>query len=276
MMGHNVSKRMHVCMRRASVFTNTPATVSVDPKDEIVHLIVNSFLVFFLDDMCNVQILLVSVHLRCCCRLQREQQALVFVSTRHQANFVHAIASQENLLTAVIYGAMDQQDRNAQLLAFKKRREERLFTFDLAAPLTRFDVLGCLTVAEAFTGALQLHASRLMHHLLGFQYTARICGTVAGRILFLLVTDVAARGLDIPQLPVAINFDFPSSARLFVHRAGRTARAGRYVSWAHYFPIYIYLFIFIYLFISTSAYISLRLKTAPSYACMCSQSFMDV
>ncbi|KAL8431941.1 hypothetical protein Efla_002778 [Eimeria flavescens] len=101
-------------------------------------------------------------------RLQeRGLQALVFVSTRHQANLLHAIAAHERLLTAVIYGAMEQQDRNAQLLAFKKRRT-----------------------------------------------------------LFLLVTDVAARGLDLPHLPVAINFDFPSSARLFIHRAGRTARAG--------------------------------------------------
>ena len=48
----------------------------------------------------------------------------------------------------------------------------------------------------------------------------------AGRARVLVATDVAARGLDIPNLPLVINYDLPMVAEDYVHRIGRTGRAG--------------------------------------------------
>ena len=47
-----------------------------------------------------------------------------------------------------------------------------------------------------------------------------------GEVRVLVATDVAARGLDIADLPVVINFDVPFNAEDYVHRIGRTGRAG--------------------------------------------------
>jgi ATP-dependent RNA helicase RhlE len=49
----------------------------------------------------------------------------------------------------------------------------------------------------------------------------------AGRVNVLVATDIAARGLDIAQLPLVINYDLPVVAADYVHRVGRTGRAGR-------------------------------------------------
>ncbi|AEG01924.1 DEAD/DEAH box helicase [Methylomonas methanica] len=57
--------------------------------------------------------------------------------------------------------------------------------------------------------------------------TSALAGFKAGDIRVLVATDVAARGIDIAQLPHVVNFELPRSSSDYVHRIGRTGRAGK-------------------------------------------------
>lgn len=56
--------------------------------------------------------------------------------------------------------------------------------------------------------------------------TRALEGFKRGKVQALVATDIAARGLDIDQLPQVVNFDLPNVAEDYVHRIGRTGRAG--------------------------------------------------
>jgi superfamily II DNA/RNA helicase len=58
------------------------------------------------------------------------------------------------------------------------------------------------------------------------QRTRTLDGFRAGTLRFLVASDVAARGLDVPAVSHVFNFDVPSHAEDYVHRIGRTGRAG--------------------------------------------------
>eukprot|EP00669_Euglena_mutabilis_P012294 TRINITY_DN6925_c0_g1_i1.p1 TRINITY_DN6925_c0_g1~~TRINITY_DN6925_c0_g1_i1.p1 ORF type:complete len:781 (-),score=365.14 TRINITY_DN6925_c0_g1_i1:130-2379(-) len=98
----------------------------------------------------------------------RDCRTVVFVQTRHHAEFIAMVLMAQGYQLSVIHGNMDQEARKASIDDFRR----------------------CIT---------QL----------------------------LVVTDVAARGLDIPHLHNVINFCFPAQPKLFVHRAGRAGRQGR-------------------------------------------------
>lgn len=58
------------------------------------------------------------------------------------------------------------------------------------------------------------------------QRTKALADFKSGELHILVATDIAARGIDIDQLPCVVNFDLPQIAEDYVHRIGRTGRAG--------------------------------------------------
>ena len=56
--------------------------------------------------------------------------------------------------------------------------------------------------------------------------TRALANFKSGKIRILVATDIAARGIDIDQLPYVVNFDLPNVPENYVHRIGRTGRAG--------------------------------------------------
>ena len=76
-------------------------------------------------------------------------------------------------------------------------------------------------------GLLGMNAAELHGDLSQAQRLAALARFKAGDVCFLLATDLAARGLDIPGVRTVVNASMPHSLRQYIHRVGRTARAGR-------------------------------------------------
>ena len=70
--------------------------------------------------------------------------------------------------------------------------------------------------------AAEIHANRSLN-----QRREALEGFKVGRYRILIATDIAARGIDVTGIAVVINYDLPDDAGDYVHRIGRTARAGR-------------------------------------------------
>jgi superfamily II DNA/RNA helicase len=116
------------------------------------------------------------------------------------------------------YSVTVDDKRRAVLKLLKERSLDQALVFVNSK-------LGCARLARAFerdglrTNAL--HGDKSQDERL-----KALAAFKAGEVDVLVATDVAARGLDIADLPAVFNFDVPFNAEDYVHRIGRTGRAG--------------------------------------------------
>jgi ATP-dependent RNA helicase DDX49/DBP8 len=89
-------------------------------------------------------------------------------------------------------------------------------------------VSSCRTCAllSAFLSELSIPNTPLHSQLSQRDRLASLSSFRASHVPLLIATDVASRGLDIPEVDVVLNWDLPRDADNYIHRVGRTARAG--------------------------------------------------
>ncbi|MBT2869414.1 DEAD/DEAH box helicase [Chromobacterium violaceum] len=164
--------------------------------------------------------------------LPKERQTLLFSATfapeikRLAADFMHAPqtveVARQNATNDQVEQLVFQVDnfKKRQLLAhlIRSREMSQVIVFcktKISADQLARDLKRDGLDAEAIHGD-KTQGARL-ETLAGFK---------EGKLRVLVATDVAARGLDISELPYVVNFELPTSPEDYVHRIGRTGRAG--------------------------------------------------
>ncbi|QQR79334.1 MAG: DEAD/DEAH box helicase [Deltaproteobacteria bacterium] len=80
----------------------------------------------------------------------------------------------------------------------------------------------CQTLNRLGHHAAEIHADRSLN-----QRKEALAGFKSGKYRILVATDIAARGIDVNNIELVVNFDLPENAEDYVHRIGRTGRAGK-------------------------------------------------
>jgi len=123
-----------------------------------------------------------------------------------------------NAITQILYKVDEEQKRDAVLHLVRSRDLKQVLVFSNtkigASRLARY-------LEQAGVKATAIHGDKTQQERI-----AALDAFKNGDTDVLVATDVAARGLDITDLPCVINYDLPYNAEDYVHRIGRTGRAG--------------------------------------------------
>ncbi|MGB9070255.1 MAG: DEAD/DEAH box helicase [Candidatus Acidiferrales bacterium] len=163
--------------------------------------------------------------------LPRERQTLCFSATL-EASVAHLVHDYMRQPVRVELGSVLKASETVRLRAFEVSSDRKL---DTLCRLLAQDKGRCLVFARTKRGADRLVLSLTRE---GFgaatihgdrsqsQRTAALTGFQQGRFRILVATDVAARGIHVDEISQVINYDLPEMAENFIHRVGRSGRAG--------------------------------------------------
>jgi superfamily II DNA/RNA helicase len=150
-----------------------------------------------------------------------------FLSNPERIEVARQATTSENITQGVVMFRASRKDREAT----EKRALLRAL-IDAEGDKCSNAIIFCNRKmdVDAVSSSLKKHgydAAPIHGDLDQSQRTRTLDGFRAGTLRFLVASDVAARGLDVPAVSHVFNFDVPSHAEDYVHRIGRTGRAGR-------------------------------------------------
>lgn len=161
----------------------------------------------------------------------RERQTMLFSATMPPDIMKLAAAYMQLPVRVEVAVAGTTAERVAQELIFVKK-EDKLKLLEKVLHETKGSILvfsrtkhGARKMTHALVTAghtaAEIHSDRSLA-----QRRAALEGFKRGRFRVLVATDIAARGIDVKGIELVVNYDLPDSAEDYVHRIGRTGRAG--------------------------------------------------
>jgi ATP-dependent RNA helicase RhlE len=163
--------------------------------------------------------------------LPKERQTMCFSATL-EASVAHLVHDYMRNPVRLAFGSILKPSENVQLQAFEVSSDRK---FGVLHRLLAKEKGRCLVFVRTKHGterltkslnregiaAAMIHGGRSQS-----QRTAALTGFQQGRIRVLIATDLASRGIHVQDIAHVINYDLPDIAENFIHRVGRTGRAG--------------------------------------------------
>ncbi|BFT29391.1 ATP-dependent RNA helicase SrmB [Alteromonas sp. D210916BOD_24] len=162
------------------------------------------------------------------------KQNLLFSATLEGAgvrNFAHEILNNPEVIEANPSRKEKNKIHQWYHLADDMAHKQALLVHILKQPTTTSAVVFVKTrdrlqMLKDFLASKDIQVCWLQGEMPQDKRNAALARFKSGEVPILLATDVAARGIDVPNVSHVINFDMPRKADVYVHRIGRTGRAG--------------------------------------------------
>ncbi len=163
--------------------------------------------------------------------LPKDRQTMCFSATM-EASVAHLVKDYMKAPVRLAFGSISKPSENVRVQAFEVASDRKL---SLLHRLLQKESGRCLIFARTKRGAERLaisltrdgFAAAMIHGGRSqSQRTAALTGFQQGRYRVLVATDLASRGIHVQDIAHVINYDLPDLAENFIHRVGRTGRAG--------------------------------------------------